>query len=186
MTENPLDSSDFAKLLIFFLLQLPIIFLGVGIIPVIFLLFGIYMMKKTGDFNHISTATKNYEIYMKLVFLIGVLITLSLGNRYITYGSYSDHRAEDFYISLLLNFVPVLYLVLEKNLFHKPLVTHRKWVEDNGFFPKKTPDINIVKGENLKSYSVADELIKLAKLKDDGQVSEEEFEEARTKILKRQ
>ena len=42
-----------------------------------------------------------------------------------------------------------------------------------------------IKGEKLKQYSVADELIKWAKLKEDGHISEEEFNEARKKLLKR-
>jgi len=187
MSNEPLDSIDFTKLLIFFLIQLPIVLYGVGIIPVIFLLFGLYMTKKTDDFSHISIATKNYEIYMKLALLIGVLCTLYFGNKYVTYeGSSGSYLAEEFYISLFLTFVPFLYLVLEKNLFYKPLFTHREWVEKNGFFAKKTPDITIVKGESRKTYSVADELTKWAKLKENGHISKEEFEEAKTKILKRQ
>ena len=46
-------------------------------------------------------------------------------------------------------------------------------------------EIDIIKGEKLKYYSVADELIKWAKLKEDGLISENEFNEARAKILKR-
>ena len=47
-------------------------------------------------------------------------------------------------------------------------------------------DGKIIKGENLRSYSVADELSKWAKLRDEGIVSDQEFQEARSKILQSQ
>jgi hypothetical protein len=50
---------------------------------------------------------------------------------------------------------------------------------------KNQSEVNIIKGEKLKQYSVADELTKWAKLKEDGHISEDEFTEARTKLLKR-
>lgn len=46
-------------------------------------------------------------------------------------------------------------------------------------------ELAIIKGEKLKQYSVADELIKWAKLKEDGHISEDDFNEARVKLLKR-
>ncbi|WP_341303203.1 hypothetical protein [Pseudomonas sp. TMP25] len=41
----------------------------------------------------------------------------------------------------------------------------------------------IIKSEKMKSYSVADELLKWAKLKEDGLISEKEFQIARDKIM---
>jgi hypothetical protein len=38
--------------------------------------------------------------------------------------------------------------------------------------------------EKLKQFSVADELSKWAKLKEDGHITEEEFDEARKSLLK--
>jgi hypothetical protein len=67
-------------------------------------------------------------------------------------------------------------------------------VEINGIFSTKPKhvrrpiaetDLEIIKGEKLKYYSVADELIKWAKLKEDGHISENDFNDARTKLLKR-
>jgi hypothetical protein len=72
--------------------------------------------------------------------------------------------------------------------------THSEWVEKNGIFSSKRKsstsepepsDVDIIKGEKLKQYSVADELIKWAKLKEDGHISEDEFNKARAKLLKR-
>ncbi len=50
--------------------------------------------------------------------------------------------------------------------------------------PAAGATIDIIKSEKLKQYSVADELLKWAKLKEDGHITEEEFNEARKKLLK--
>lgn len=44
-------------------------------------------------------------------------------------------------------------------------------------------DSRIIKIQGLKSYSVADELLKWSKLRDEGLVSEDEYHEARAKLL---
>ena len=79
-------------------------------------------------------------------------------------------------------------------LFYSPLKRHSEWVAVNGIFSTKPKsatkpaiesEVDIIKGEKLKQYSVADELIKWAKLKEEGHISEDEFNEARAKLLKR-
>jgi hypothetical protein len=77
-------------------------------------------------------------------------------------------------------------------LFLEPLRSHQDWLTKEGFFAARsvaaTPaptNIDIIKGERLKSFSVADELLKWAKLLDDGLVSQEEFDEVRKKLLQR-
>ena len=44
-------------------------------------------------------------------------------------------------------------------------------------------EVSIIKGKNFKSYSVADELLKWAKLKEEGHITEGQFNEARNKLL---
>ena len=97
-------------------------------------------------------------------------------------------------ISLVLAGICVVYLILVKTLFLKPLTSHSEWVAVNGMFSAKAKsiqktksesEVDIIKGEKLKQYSVADELIKWGKLKEDGLISEDEFNEAREKLLKR-
>ena len=46
LLNQPLDGSDQGKLLIFSLLMVPSVVLLVGVLPAIFIVFGIYMMKK--------------------------------------------------------------------------------------------------------------------------------------------
>lgn len=74
-------------------------------------------------------------------------------------------------------------------LFVKPLKDHYAWVGSNGIFTKSAKvanehDVNIIKTEKLKAYSVADELQKWIQLRDEGHISEEEFQKAKEKILK--
>lgn len=87
-----------------------------------------------------------------------------------------------------------VYFLVVKYLYFLPLQNHSEWVEANGTFsnkPKKPiqeiskASVDILQSEKLKPYSVADELLKWAKLKDDGLISEDEFNEARSKLLNR-
>lgn len=178
MTNQPLTSNDHAKIVAFILLFLPtLLVFGVGVIPAIFLSFGIFMMKKNKDFSHVETAVKICRIYIILSFPILPLIAI-------------DARDVS---ALILLLIPTLYLVFISKLFFNPLSEHKEWVEVNGIFSTKPKtnidfkpknDVNIIRGENFKQYSVADELIKWAKLKEDGYISDEDFKNARDKILK--
>lgn len=202
MTNRPLNSSDQAKLLIFSLLMLPSIIFIVGIIPGLFLGFGLFMMKKNEDFSHIETATRNFKGYVGLI-LIGCIISVAYFAS--TYGNPEHYWQstyfepewkydEEFFVSCVFASISIIYLVIVKVLFLNPLKAHSEWVPVNGIFSSKPKvqnaqtedsEVNIIKGEKMKSYSVADELIKWAKLKEDGHISEDEFNEARVKLLKR-
>ncbi|WP_051786595.1 SHOCT domain-containing protein [Endozoicomonas numazuensis] len=72
-----------------------------------------------------------------------------------------------------------------------PLKKHSSWVIHDGIF-STTPKIvknesnvtvGIIRGEGLKNYSVADELIKWSKLKVDGVITDKQFEDAKAKLL---
>ena len=193
MQNQPLSSGDHSKIVIFILLFLPSIGFLVGVIPAILLIFGIFMMKKNEDFNHIKTAVKICRGYI----FVGLLISFGM----VIFGAYlsttdpnSQLQKDFFFIGLIIMSNSILYLVFISKLFFNPLSQHKKWVEVNGIFstkPKSGKDsnnqseVNIIKGEKLKQYSVADELIKWAKLKEGGHISDEEFNEARVKLLKR-
>lgn len=188
-----MTSGDQGKILIFSLLLTPSIVFLFGIIPTIFLVFGICMMKKNQDFSSIDTAVKNFKGYTWLA-LIGCSIgSIYWGNKY--FNSEYGMRYDDEFISFsIFAGIAFAYLIVVQALFYSPLNNHREWVEINGFFSTKPksgkdsgikPEVDIIKGEKLKQYSVADELTKWAKLKEDGHISEEEFNDARTKLLKR-
>lgn len=190
-----MSSGDQGKLLIFSLLMaLSIVMVGVGLIPTIFLVFGVYMMKKNQDFSSIDTAVKNCKWFFWLLFIGFTIYSVNcyLGMEVEKYGYRSGEGA--FHGSLVFTGIAFVYLVAVQVLFYSPLKNHSEWVAANGIFSTKLKSVNdaesksemdIIKGEKLKQYSVADELIKWAKLKDDGHISEEEFNEARQKLLKR-
>lgn len=197
MINQPLNSSDHGKILIFTLLLAPSIVFGFGAIPALFLGFGIFMMKKNEDFSHVETAVKNSRVYCSL-WLAGWVVALlyfgsTYGDPYYYDGSYWFKRQE-FISSTIGSAIAFTYLVLIKVLFLVPLQSHSEWVEKNGIFSSKpkslntennTSKVDIVKGDMLKQYSVADELLKWVKLKDGGHISEKEFNEAREKLLRR-
>ena len=199
VVNQPLTSGDHSKIIIFILLFLPSVFFGVGVIPAIFLIFGIFMMKKNEDFSHIETAVNNFKGYTFLALLICGGFSVYFGYMHMTTeyteNMYSWEKYDDeFYIFLLLTSIPIMYLIFIAKLFFNPLSQHREWVEVNGMFSAKArsliktkseSEVDIIKGEKLKQYSVADELIKWGKLKEDGHISEVEFNEAREKLLKR-
>lgn len=193
LQNQPISSGDQGKLLIFSLLMAPSIVFLFGVIPAIFLGFGIYMMKKNQDFSSIDTAVKNFKGYTWLALIGCILSSLYWGNKYLS-AEKSWYYDDEFFVSLMFSGIAFAYLIVVQVLFYSPMSRHKEWVEVNGIFstkPKSDIDsinqseVDIIKGEKLKQYSVADELTKWAKLKEDGHISEEEFNEARIKLLKR-
>jgi hypothetical protein len=189
LLNQPLSSSDQGKLLIFSLLMIPSVVFLVGVIPTIFLAFGIYMMKKNQDFSSIDTAVKYFKGCSWLTLIVGevVMSFVTLNRNYPRYDEF-------FIFSLIFIAILIAYLIAVNTLFYSPLKKHSEWVAVNGIFSAKpksatnsspVSEVDIIKGEKLKQYSVADELIKWAKLKEEGHISEEEFNEARAKLLKR-
>lgn len=191
MKKQPLSSSEQSKIFIFWLLMLPSVIFIVGIIPTLFLGFGLYMMRKNKDFSHVTTAVRNVRWYVSLC-LVGSLIfsiycATTLNENY---GSLE----KELWVSLIWSVGFISYLFFMNYFFVNPLFSHSEWIEIHGIFETKFKinsesedggKLDIIKGEMLKQYSVADELMKWAKLKEDGHISEEEFKEARDKLLKR-
>lgn len=192
---QPITSEDQSKLLVFALLMVPtLLFFGVGLIPIIFLSFGLTMMKRNQDFSSIDVAVKNFKRYTKLAIAIGVIVFVY---NFISYNSKEDSYwrygyVDGMWAGFSIIVISFLYSVAVNILFYKPLKNHSDWVVINGIFASRKntqsqnlddPQLNIIKGEKFKQYSVADELIKWAKLKEDGHISEEEFNEARAKLL---
>ena len=193
LLNQPMNSSDQSKILIFILLFLPSIAFGVGVIPALFLGFGIYMMKKNEDFSHLATGIKNFNGYVILL-LIGCVITAAYCATTLNAERYYNRLDDELIAFLILAGVCIAYLIAIRFLLYEPLSAHAEWIEINGVFATKpksctganiNSEVDIIKGEKFKQYSVADELTKWAKLKEDGHISEEEFNEARAKLLKR-
>lgn len=193
MTNTPLSSTDHIKIFIFSLLLVPIILVIAGILPTILLIFGVFMMKKNGDFTHITTTVRVVRMYIIIAICISFCAALYFSFEHM-FSKYS-YGSSDYYIPFFtISGLGLIYLKLLSKLYYEPLSQHREWVESNGIFSNgikkvtesKIKSIDIIKGERLKSFSVADELIKWAQLKADGHITEQEYAEARTKLLQRE
>jgi len=150
------------------------------------------MLRKSGDFSHIETATRNYWVFCMLAFLglIGVATSqfLEYFNSADQWGTRSLHNSIEVAASSL---IPLFYIAVMELLFLKPMRANRNWFarKFSAIREKSASgnagEIDIIKGERLRSFSVADELLKWAKLKEDGHITEREFSEARRKLLER-
>lgn len=189
---QPLTSSGQSKILIFGLLLAPTIFI-VGVIPIIFLVFGTWMLRRNEDFAHMATAIRNVRIYCLLAFLIcataaAINLALYWSRETSSYG-YQGENAAGWAIFAA---VALAYNILAKVLLLRPMQGHEKWIETNGIFSTrakpngtftKASEVDIVQGGRMSPYSVADELIKWSKLKDDGHISLDQYNAAKDKLL---
>lgn len=195
MTNTPLTSKDYSNLLVFSLLVLPLLLTLVGIIPVIILIFGVWMTHRHRSIAHLEDAVSLFKRFNYLVIAIslpfsaysifGIVRTMSDTYRY-------RWEREEYFIILFLSIVCIaaalVYNRLVKNRLLEPISKHKKWIEKNGFSTKpnsenKDENISIIKGAGLRHYSVADELLKWSDLKNQGLITEEEFETAKNALL---
>jgi hypothetical protein len=163
-------------------------------------------MRKNQDISYIETAYKVLKVITYL-WLVGCLIFTAVGlfdyiGSVIEYNScinkiderycysYKPRVKDELVIPIVFSFFGILYFFLLKFFFYNPLVNHEEWVIKNGIFSTKEKALvvtenspNIFNNEGIKQYSVADELLKWAKLKEDGLISDKEFEQAKAKIL---
>ena len=198
LRNQPLDGSDQGKLLIFSLLMVPSVIFLFGVLPAIFLGFGIYMMKKNQDFSSIDTAVNYFKIYFWLSIVVAVFILFFWYDDWTTClrmeaARWCRWRLDNVFFSLLGAVIAIIYLIAVNILFYSPLKRHSEWVAVNGIFSGKPKsdiksatesEMDIIKAEKLKQYSVADELMKWGKLKEEGHISEDEFNQAKAKLLK--
>ncbi len=199
----PLAGGDRIKIVIFFLVLVGTIFFGV--IPILIVLAGIYIMKKDKSFSPITKSKK----YIK-----GYLILLALGATVITSIAYYDSNTSYWrmdrmqeqekknYISNLqkktamvagagLVLTPIavsLLMSLFSMLYFRLLENHQEWIVSNGIFSdiKESEDddsTGIMGRDKLSSFSVADELIKWNDLLEKNLISQEEFNKAKQKLL---
>ena len=131
-----MSSGEKGKLLIFSLLMAPSLIFMVGIIPAIFLVFGIYMMKKNLDFSSIDTAVKNFKRYVWLVLIGCTLISIYCGYRSFI-DDYSGLYLGCCLVYFALTGIAFFYLIMVQVLFYSPMNRHREWVEVNGIFSTK-------------------------------------------------
>lgn len=107
---------------------------------------------------------------------------------------YSDYVLEVLLPAFIIPIIPILYIWMLHNLFYIPLTNHKEWVVANGIFatteakekvPRTTPLISLptFSIKTSSNLSVADELVKLNKLKEAGLITQDEFDKLRKDLL---
>lgn len=191
MTNTPLSSADHSKIVLFIIMMIPVTAFFVGILPSLFLIVGFVMLRRTKDFSYVDMAVRGAAVYIIIGIVIAIGVVVWNAIAWDKGRSYGNSFKEEMMISFtVIGFICVAYKVALTKLLYEPLLAHKEWVELNGVFSSKAKnreasEIDIIKGERLKSFSVADELIKWAKLKEDGHISDQEFNDARKKLLQR-
>lgn len=197
-TRTPLDGAAQARIGFFVSLMLPAIALGVGVLPAVVLLWGWFMMRRHRDFAYVQTSA---TVCRGLLFLVlaGCAVVVVV-NAYEYHAAGVDEswlvadrreRALEYGLtSLIVACFPLGYLFALSRLYLSPLLAHREWVEAHGVLASKVKsgsrnEVDIIKGEKPASYSVADELMKWVALKENGHITDEEFNEARRKLLQK-
>jgi len=192
MVNKPLDGNEHGKLVVFTILHFVAMFFLVSIIPTIFLIFGLKMMKRNKDFSQIEAAVRNTYWVLGLLFIL--CCAWLMNSLYSYYGYYGFHMSKGYYSApIVLGSVTLVYFLALHYLFLDPLSDHHEWVTRYGIFSNKETsssgsdsnmNLDIIQGEKFRQYSVADELTKWAKLKEDGHITSGEYNEARKKLLK--
>lgn len=202
LTNTPLDGSDRIKIIVFFiLLSGTIIF---GVIPILITLVGIYIMKKDNIFSPILKAQQYIKYYLIILALGATIITSAVYYDDNTGYWHKDDMKKPEYIQkiktqtgmiLVGGFIatPIAVAFLHwlfGALLFKNLERHKDWVIENGIFADTTNEKSIissakdiVKNINNQACNVAEELLKWNELKEKGIISEEEFNEAKIKIM---
>jgi hypothetical protein len=187
--DKPLTSSELTSVMMFLLIFAASSFAFIGIIPIIFLLFGVFMMKKNHCFSYLDTALKNTKVYLALL----VVIFFGFYMKEVVSHSISYYitSAEFWWFTTLILSFAVFALVLYEKWFSSLLKKHSTWVEKNGVFrstPKKeTPPkkASLRKKVVISSdtESLADELAKWSQLKVEGAITNDEYEKVKEKLL---
>ncbi len=170
----PLDGADRTKIIVYFaLLILPFMWFGVSIVILLIVTFSIYIMKKDKNFKSIIKAKEYISIYL----YVAALVFISIG--LLNYG--------DGWILAIISVVSLLILLLSfEYLFFDVLKKHEIWIINNGIFADYKDEksfIGKVQTIQKEQTSIADELLKMAELKKQGLITDEEFHKAKEKIL---
>ncbi|MDG1708357.1 MAG: SHOCT domain-containing protein [Emcibacteraceae bacterium] len=197
MVDQPLNAMDKLKLTFFIIVSLLTFFPALGFIPSILIIKGCIVSKRRQDFSYLGVAIKKAQQFLYVVLIFSVFyLAWALAYYFFALDAeyYSSNRYRDPLIvsSSYLTMI-IIYIVTLDKFFYKALLRHQALVTESGIFPSIAAlkwtghlfsKISFVKSKKWNAPSVADELSKWGKLKDQGLVSDEEFEEAKRKLMK--
>lgn len=153
-------------------------FLGWGVVPVLILVLGFLLTKRDQKISTLKASIVWCKYYLYLTAIIIFLFALYL---VVFEQRYASNEIFGLVIvpSIAILLIPITYSIILEHLYSRP-------IQNNPFIflvSKKRDELSILKTENMKSYSVADELLKWKELKDQGLITEKEFDEMKKKII---
>ncbi|EKU38717.1 MULTISPECIES: SHOCT domain-containing protein [Acinetobacter calcoaceticus/baumannii complex] len=179
MQEGKMPTSDLVKIIIFSLLQLPYMYLvGWGVVPILILILGFFLAKrdqKISTFNASIIWCKYYLYLTAVIVCLCALYVIFIEKRYATNEIFQYAILP--WVAFLS--VPISYSLFLEHLYRRPIQNNPSTL----LVSTKREELSILKTENMKSYSVADELLKWKELKDQGLITEKEFDEMKKKII---
>jgi hypothetical protein len=148
----------------------------IGLVPVSILIVGFVLAIKTGDTNFVKMTTRSVQVIILIA--AGIICANSLPH-YDKYSNfYSWYNQEDFFTAIAISIIFILFT----NYFWLWPITRQIAIIQKTFSNRKKKQ-EIVGRSNATSFSIADELMKWTKLRDDGIVSEDEFQDARRNLM---
>lgn len=181
MQESKISSGELVKIIIFIFLQIPFIFfIGWGVVPILILLIGFFLAKRDHEVSTLKSSIILCKYYTYLTILIMLIIAFYNAFFDPKYRTPPYGRFEDVIIPLgLFLTIPIIYFLILEFLYSRPMLKNALSILSS----KKKDELSILKTENMKSYSVADELLKWKELKDQGLITEKDFEDMKKKIM---
>jgi hypothetical protein len=167
-----------------------IVFVGsclgiVGIIPVFIIAAGAAQAFISGDIKHVKVTSRFVQIALVVValLLVGwtVILQLKVGD---LYEYHSDTRNTCVILAGLVGSIALIIEFLWVRPFTRQLPVWRA-ARFRGQSKTTVKTNRIIRRDSLAPYSVADELLKWNKLREDGLISEDEYQEARANLLDR-
>jgi hypothetical protein len=158
----------------------------VGILLVAILLFGFVMAVINNQITYIKTTSKSVQILLGIGILVAVGVSI--------YGYGIELSDDDGMLGLGIAAGAVVAMILLRFLWELPLerqfsklrILFRRLFDLCLLFwrrRKADTTIPIMSREKMAAYSVADELSKWGKLRDEGLITEEQFLETRSRLL---
>jgi len=190
----------------------PVVLLLVGIVPALLLMYGLTMAFMRRDFSQVLLGVRNCNFLLIVsaaiagtVFTITffVLIYKQKKSRYAEFFSLTDvntwskNITEILFICGAIFIFSLIYKHIINRFFLAPLTEHKEWLMDLKLPTFKIPSFNsqtkkigdrglrIVIDKPLPSAEVIDDIARWEKLRDEGRITKDEFDEIRIKILQR-
>ncbi len=192
-----LSTSSINKLVFFVILMAPAVVLMVGIVPAVLLTYGLVMTLLRSDFSQLKLAVRNCNyllnaaaILAAITFIV-VFCVIVFDNKF-DITRWPSRDKDVLFIAGITIIGSIGYKNIIQRFFLAPLTEHKEWLVSFKMptFKPRTKKIGdrgfrVVVDKPLASAQVIDDIARWEKLKEEGRITKEEFDEIRIKILQR-